>query len=134
MTKSEANKLWYAANREREREKRLAYYYANRDKCLAWQEAYKRQKHGGIFDRLLVEQQGQCGICRSELLKPCLDHDHKTGRIRGLLCDSCNLGLGKFLDNAELLERAAQYLKENQNGKTSIEYRVKEQSYCAPNR
>ena len=41
-----------------------------------------------------------------------VDHNHTTGKIRDLLCGNCNGGLGKFMDNPELLIKAADYLKE----------------------
>ena len=43
--------------------------------------------------------------------KVVLDHDHKTGKGRAWICDSCNTGLGRFKDDIELLESAIQYLK-----------------------
>ena len=43
-----------------------------------------------------------------------IDHDHATNTFRGLLCQECNLGLGKFKDNAENLIRAAEYIRQNQ--------------------
>ncbi len=46
----------------------------------------------------------------------CVDHDHKTGEIRGLLCDSCNNGLGRFKDNPEILASALSYLQNRQVG------------------
>lgn len=58
-------------------------------------------------------QGGVCAICR----RPCarrsrlsVDHDHSTGVVRGLLCDSCNLGIGKFDDDPDLLKSAMEYL------------------------
>lgn len=55
----------------------------------------------------------QCGICGSALLKKRdvqVDHDHATGKARGILCRSCNTGLGHFKDSPSLLRRAATYL------------------------
>jgi len=50
-----------------------------------------------------------CPICGSE--EPLVvDHDHCTSEVRGLICDSCNLGLGKFKDNVEALKNAIAYL------------------------
>jgi hypothetical protein len=66
------------------------------------------------FDRLLAEQGGGCAICgvipkRAASLH--LDHDHDTGAIRGILCLSCNQGVGQFRDDPGLLEKAARYLR-----------------------
>lgn len=60
-------------------------------------------------------QGGGCAICGALVADKthkllALDHDHKTGKTRGLLCTNCNLGLGKFQDDPELLEAAARYL------------------------
>lgn len=66
------------------------------------------------FHDLLVKQQGVCAICqnaesgRKQILS--VDHDHTTGHVRGLLCHSCNVGLGHFKDDPELLARAVAYL------------------------
>lgn len=70
---------------------------------------------------ILKNQNNKCAICGQELflfgsskkLTAHVDHDHKTGKVRGLLCDKCNRGLGFFRDNEEYLINAASYLKKN---------------------
>ena len=65
------------------------------------------------YERILAQQGNVCAICgegASETRRFAVDHCHKTKRIRGLLCDRCNCGLGNFKDRVELLEFAAQYL------------------------
>ncbi len=56
------------------------------------------------------KQGGGCAICGSHS-RLCVDHNHETGKIRGLLCTPCNVMLGRFNDDPEKLERAIQYLK-----------------------
>lgn len=65
------------------------------------------------FDALLVAQNGMCAICEtafSAKTKANVDHDHKTGRIRGLLCFRCNVVLGHVKDSVTILEKLAAYL------------------------
>jgi hypothetical protein len=64
------------------------------------------------YNRLYESQNKQCGICKvnsGTVLH--IDHDHETNTIRGLLCASCNKGLGMFKDNITSLENAIEYLK-----------------------
>jgi hypothetical protein len=67
------------------------------------------------YNALLEKQNGECAICYTT--NPgradqhfCIDHDHETGRVRGLLCVSCNRALGLFQDDTTILHRASQYL------------------------
>ena len=54
-----------------------------------------------------------CGVHQLELEKRmAVDHSHKTGKIRGLLCMHCNLGIGHLQDSVDLLEKAQKYLLE----------------------
>lgn len=58
-----------------------------------------------------------CQVCHRELgergrAKRCIDHDHATGKIRGVLCIGCNTGLGSLNDSPDNLRRAAEYLEE----------------------
>lgn len=59
---------------------------------------------------VLIAQDSKCLICQELLEKYHIDHCHDTGRIRGILCGKCNMGLGLFKDSPELLSRAVKYL------------------------
>lgn len=63
--------------------------------------------------QLIDDQGGVCAICGREPTTEKLnhDHDHLTGRLRGMLCGPCNRGLGALGDQIEALERAIEYLK-----------------------
>ncbi len=64
------------------------------------------------FEKLASIQNHRCAICgKLEIWRAlCIDHDHKTGAIRALLCSKCNVGLGAFDDSVELLQKALNYL------------------------
>jgi hypothetical protein len=87
-------------------------------------ESYKRKWHWFITKRfgitleeyqtLVARQGGVCAICKEackQYARLSVDHDHKTNIVRGLLCNSCNVGLGKFCDNVEKLKSAIAYLE-----------------------
>lgn len=69
------------------------------------------------YNERFLNQFGKCAICQrpqtdfTRAFSP--DHDHKTGKIRGLLCGNCNTGIGQFKDDPVLLENAIQYLRMN---------------------
>jgi hypothetical protein len=68
-----------------------------------------------LYNRLYELQNGCCAICSEPEEKfswLCIDHDHDTGRIRGLLCPNCNRGIGLLKDNPEFLIKAASYIEE----------------------
>lgn len=63
------------------------------------------------WQALWDSQQGKCAICEKKLkLRPFTDHDHKTGRVRGLLCGPCNMYIGHIKERPAVLHRAAGYL------------------------
>jgi len=62
------------------------------------------------FERMLADQHGKCKICDMQMSPPNVDHCHSTGKIRGLLCTSCNSALGNFKDSPGLLQKAMLYL------------------------
>lgn len=67
--------------------------------------------------KMFKSQNGVCAICgqpeySKKRINLCVDHDHVTGAIRGLLCHRCNAGIGQLNDDVALLEAALNYLKE----------------------
>ena len=54
---------------------------------------------------------GKCLICRKEYKSLSVDHDHKTGKVRGLLCGNCNRALGLLYDNIKVSVNVTKYLK-----------------------
>jgi len=70
------------------------------------------------WNRMLLQQEGRCAICRTD--RPGgrgelwhIDHCHVTNRVRGLLCHNCNVGIGNFHDDPQLLLAAAKYIQES---------------------
>lgn len=69
------------------------------------------------YEQLLAEQGGCCAVCRGS--DPyarhhnlfAVDHDHVTGKVRGLLCAKCNTGIGQLRDDPDLLVAAAAYVR-----------------------
>lgn len=64
---------------------------------------------------MLEAQGGRCAICGTtgwggKYGTPVIDHCHRTGKVRGILCQKCNVGLGKFGDTTHLLDAAIRYL------------------------
>ena len=65
--------------------------------------------------RMIEDQNNVCAICKKEIdISGNVDHDHTTGKVRGILCNSCNRALGYFKDNTENLKQATLYLESYQ--------------------
>lgn len=76
-----------------------------------WNNLYKQQGKGCAI----------CGVKKNSDRRLAVDHDHRTGNVRGLLCTPCNQGLGKFKDNIELLQNAIQYLMKGTRNGTKVQ-------------
>jgi Recombination endonuclease VII. len=100
----------------RERYLRQAREYAKRRRERMGIEL--RAKKFGITEDQLASleaaHRGECAICGNGCKsgrRLAIDHDHETKKVRGLLCGNCNRGIGMFLDNPELMRRAAGYVE-----------------------
>ena len=115
---------WRKDNPEKCKEYARAYRQRNKDKLLeknrqrykAHPEKYRwatiKCSYGLTkeqYEKLMRQQDGKCRICRKPAVH--VDHNHKTGKVRGLLCKKCNLGLGLFNDDPEALRIAASYVE-----------------------
>jgi hypothetical protein len=88
--------------------------------CRACRSLYRSNINRGRFRAVISDAElinlktttKQCAICNTEG-KLVVDHDHGTGKIRGMLCHHCNRGLGHFRDDPALLDFAVQYLYAN---------------------
>ena len=66
------------------------------------------------WQALLDKQNGLCAICSMDISdKPYVDHSHETGKVRGMLCNNCNRGIGMLQDSPESLQKASNYLLTN---------------------
>jgi hypothetical protein len=123
--RSKATQAWVAANPQ----KRQRWLAANKDRVRKTNrkaEAKRRasdpkrnyrwriSKFYGLTEEdvsaLHIVQNGKCAICRALMDPPHIDHDHSTGKVRGLLCAGCNFGLGHFKDSIDNLRSAITYL------------------------
>ena len=112
---------YYAKNSDRCRAIANKAYAKNKHKHILRKKVYSWNKTYGIdithdvYLQMLEQQDNKCAICLTsdadleKLLS--VDHCHTTGRVRGLLCNNCNLALGNFKDSITNLEQAIKYLK-----------------------
>ena len=107
----QANPERYAANREA--------FIASGGKKVADRRSHLKRKYGMTieeYDAMLEAQGGGCFICGKpprDDISLHVDHDHSTGRIRGILCFCCNNALADFQDDPSLLRKAASYVTTN---------------------
>lgn len=98
------------ANPERYRAQHNAWNRANAEKVRA---SRLRRQYGltlAEYNRMLDKQHGFCAICPDKLTSPCVDHDHKTGKVRGLLCHKCNVAIGLLRESPAICASAESYL------------------------
>ena len=123
-------KAHYEANKEAYKARAAAWKVANRAAKLESQRGTNLRLKYGIeptdFEQMFLEQEGRCPLCFVEMVtgdtrqysgngarRACVDHDHETGKIRGILCNRCNRSIGLLRDDPAILRRAADYLEKN---------------------
>lgn len=115
----ERSKLFHLQNPEKRKEIRRKSYNKPEIKNKIRSRYLKNKfKLSSLeYEAMLYKQNNACSICLIDLLslkrRPCIDHCHKTGKVRGLLCDGCNKAIGLFRDSVENIIRAKEYLVTN---------------------
>ena len=124
----EYRRSWYVSNKENARAINKKWADNNPSHSKEWYQKNKLnqrdqqlRKQFGItleqYDQMLLIQDSKCKICgldQKESVKAlAVDHCHATGKIRGLLCGKCNLGIGYFQDREDVLNKAIEYLRES---------------------
>ncbi len=116
------SRAWRAKNREKSNAYARDYHHKVIKKdpvklkakleCGVWTR--RKAKYGitkSEYQAMALNQKGLCAICKREPLESLrVDHDHGTGKIRALLCDTCNAGLGQFHDDPVIIASAIEYL------------------------
>lgn len=106
---------WAKANPERNRATYAARRAARPDVVRAQRRKSRLAIKYGLtpadHDAMRVAQDNRCLICKQPAPRLVVDHNHETGKVRGLLCDGCNRGLGHFGDDPNLLVVAADYVR-----------------------
>ena len=105
----------YAASHPEEKDKNKEYKRRNRDSIKQYMRNYKLQREYGIstadYTILFEKQGGCCKICDGKFEKLLVDHDHTSGKVRGLLCNYCNFFLGHIEARPGLPEACVAYLR-----------------------
>lgn len=96
----------------------INYLYRNTEAAKENKKWYQFKKKYGLskeeYELMLSKQQGKCLCCSVIPTKICVDHDHKTGEVRGLLCIKCNMAIGLASDDWTVLQRLADYIRVRQ--------------------
>ena len=114
------NQMWRNINREKCCQSTARWRIKNPD----YETNRKLKNRYGItpeqYTEILEKQNGKCAICGNEetakhhkskkVQKLAVDHCYKSGKVRGILCQDCNRGIGKFHDDISILENAIKYL------------------------
>jgi hypothetical protein len=132
-------KKHYDKHAEKLRAISLTWYHNNKERAAA-RERVRRLRKYGLTPEQYAALGKTCHICGTEKdtrkgFQLAVDHDHETGKVRGLLCSSCNCGIGYFKHDERLLAAAIEYLKRFTFGPDSrVRHRNCEEpgSYAAP--
>ena len=119
----EQQNRWYQNHKEYQKEYQEKWRQRNREHIRGlskeWYKNNKEHYYKKLYNitleeiyGMLIKQDYKCSICKDPLIetKGCVDHNYRTGKVRGILCSRCNTGLGLFRENPEFLNNAILYI------------------------
>jgi hypothetical protein len=116
-----SRKRWFQEHKEQRKKYNRQYSQSHKEQRKEVDRIRHRKAKYGIsteqFNQLRMAQDNKCAICqRSFIEEPHVDHDHTTGKVRGLLCHHCNTMLGLSGDNPVVLMSGIRYLETSKIG------------------
>lgn len=106
-------KTWRENNKPAYRKRMLAWNEKNKERVAAQNKAAHMKRNYGLteesYSAMLFSQNFSCAVCSGATKKFGIDHDHITGKVRGLLCHKCNVALG-WIEQPDLLAACVRYL------------------------
>ena len=116
-SRTEYQREWARKNPDKVKAKRIQQKLNNPERVKEYQIKYMYGLSGEEYRNMKAIHNNECAICgkapsgkRTELD---VDHDHETKKVRGLLCNNCNRGIGHLQDSVVILEKALNYLKKH---------------------
>ncbi len=111
---AECKRRYAMRNWEAIRKHQREYMEAHKVEAAEYRRRWNLAKRYGItleqYADMWDRQGGLCGVCRLNRKKMVVDHDHDTGKVRGILCQRCNVSIGGLGDNVDGVMRAVRYL------------------------
>lgn len=101
------HRQWYINNTDRVKQNVAKWQAENPEKCRVSRRKIHLKRQYGLtpeqVEEMVILQEGKCKICNKKFVL-CVDHCHKTGHIRGMLCKKCNAALGWYENNEKIIK------------------------------
>ncbi|MCP4264318.1 MAG: hypothetical protein GY777_01860 [Candidatus Brocadiaceae bacterium] len=119
-----ASRLWYQKNKDKKVVAKCSFQYKECSDVRNHISGTYCQYHSNIMHKsnkynisplevLKMYKVDTCKICDEYMYKKCIDHDHATGKVRGMICQNCNVLLGHAKDDIDILQKCIKYLNES---------------------
>lgn len=128
------SKLWKKNNPERVREVSRKWRESNKEKTREYKTIARYGLNSEQVSAMRKNQASRCAICGGALKSgksTHIDHDHRGGKVRGILCRKCNTLIGLAKENIAILHNAISYLQKHNNGKCMKKYKITAEDYAA---